>query len=68
MGMLRDQLLADLGRLGDEHLHAVTQNVKYGEQPLTAYLDRYVIGHKSAHRAQLGGVGRARIQGMTPRG
>lgn len=42
-----------LENLRDDHLDATTQNVKYGEEPLTAYLDRYVVGHKAAHLAQL---------------
>lgn len=46
-------LTAVLERLDDAHLTAVTQNRKYGAEPLTAYLERYVLGHKAAHVAQL---------------
>ena len=52
-----DEALADLAfaleDLRDEHLRAPTRNVKYGEEPLTAFLDRYVLGHKAAHARQL---------------
>lgn len=46
-------LAAVLEQLQDAHLDATTQNVKYGEEPLTSYLDRYVVGHKAAHVTQL---------------
>lgn len=45
----------DHGRL-PFRLHAATSgppNVKYGQDSLTAFLDRYVIGHKAAHVEQL---------------
>lgn len=48
------RLGAALARLDDHHLDAMTQNVTYGPEPLTAYLDRYVVGHKAAHLQQLG--------------
>ncbi len=39
--------------LADGDLAATMQNVKYGEEPLTAFLHRYVIGHKAGHLRQL---------------
>jgi len=45
-----------LGLLEDSDLTATTHNVKYGEEPLAAFLDRYVIGHKAAHLEQLGAL------------
>lgn len=46
--------LADaLDELRDEHLVVVTENAKYGPEPLTAFLDRYIVGHKAAHVSQL---------------
>lgn len=42
-----------LDRLDDAHLTATTHNRKYGAEPLTTYLDRYVLGHKAAHVTQL---------------
>lgn len=39
--------------LDDAHLQANTQNRKYGAEPLTAFLDRYVLGHKRGHLDQL---------------
>lgn len=47
------ELTDTLARLHDVHLTTPTQNVKYGEEPLTAYLSRYVVGHKAAHVRQL---------------
>lgn len=59
-GELRDDCarafaeLADaLEDFGDEDLDAVTSNVKYGQEPLRAYLARYILGHKEAHIDQL---------------
>lgn len=46
-------LAATLARLDDVHLGTMTNNVKYGAEPLAAFLDRYVIGHKRAHVRQL---------------
>jgi hypothetical protein len=51
-----DALEAVLDRLDDDHLRAQTQNVKYGPEPLTTYLDRYVLGHKAGHVDQLRGT------------
>jgi DinB superfamily len=42
-----------LERLRDADLTATTINVKYGAEPLTAFLERYVLGHKEGHLAQL---------------
>lgn len=48
------ETMADaLESLDDAHLEAPTHNVKYGQEPLTAFLDRYVVGHKVAHVSQL---------------
>ncbi|MQB00649.1 MAG: hypothetical protein GEU78_10205 [Actinobacteria bacterium] len=47
------ELAQVLERLEDEHLTRPTQNVKYGEEVLMAFLDRYVLGHKAAHLRQL---------------
>jgi hypothetical protein len=47
------ELEETLAELTDDHLTATTQNVKYGEEPLTNYLERYVVGHKRAHVDQL---------------
>ncbi|HET9093077.1 MAG TPA: hypothetical protein VFN50_11755 [Acidimicrobiales bacterium] len=46
-------LAAALGQLSDSDIAAATRNVKYGEEPLSAFLDRYVIGHKAGHLEQL---------------
>lgn len=42
-----------LDGLGDDHVAGMTQNRKYGTEPMTAFLDRYVIGHKRGHLNQL---------------
>ena len=47
------ELAAELGTLGDAALDAKTENVKYGAEPLSAFFERYVIGHKAAHLDQL---------------
>lgn len=44
---------AALEDLRDEHLDATTHNVKYGEEPLRNFLERYAVGHKAAHVEQL---------------
>lgn len=46
-------LASTLVELDDDHLAKTTNNVKYGSEPLTAFLDRYLIGHKRAHLKQL---------------
>ena len=47
------ELAAALELLVDDDVEAKTENVKYGPEPLTAFLDRYVIGHKAGHLDQL---------------
>lgn len=47
------ELESILASLRDDHITASTRNVKYGEEPLHAYLGRYVVGHKAAHVEQL---------------
>jgi hypothetical protein len=42
-----------LETLSDNDVDAKTENVKYGPEPLSAFLDRYVISHKSGHLDQL---------------
>lgn len=42
-----------LERLTDADIEAPTQNVKYGPEPLSAFLDRYVVGHKAGHLDQI---------------
>ncbi len=55
-------LAAALERLTDEDVESPTRNLKYGEEPLSAFLDRYVVGHKAGHLEQL------RALGSRPRG
>lgn len=47
------ELARVLERVEDRHVDAVTDNRKYGTEPMTAYLERYVLGHKAAHVEQL---------------
>jgi hypothetical protein len=47
------ELAAALETLSDDHVEAKTENVKYGPEPLTAFFDRYVTGHKAGHLDQL---------------
>jgi hypothetical protein len=47
------ELAAALELLSDADIEAKTENVKYGPEPLSAFLDRYVIGHKAGHLDQL---------------
>jgi len=42
-----------LEELTDDHLPMTTNNRRYGDEPLTAFLDRYVTGHKRGHLDQL---------------
>lgn len=49
---MRELSLA-LEELGEVDIDAATQNRKYGQEPLRAFLDRYVLGHKSSHVEQL---------------
>lgn len=48
-----DELVNALRHVSDDDLQRVFTNRKYGQEPLTAYLQRYVLGHKAAHVAQL---------------
>lgn len=46
--------LADVLReLDDHHLAMTTNNRKYGPEPLTTFLNRYVLNHKREHAEQL---------------
>ncbi len=47
------ELAGELKTLSDDDLEAKTENVKYGPEPLSAFFDRYVIGHKAGHLDQL---------------
>jgi DinB superfamily len=47
------ELAGELERLSDEDVDAKTENVKYGPEPLSAFFDRYVLGHKAGHLDQL---------------
>jgi uncharacterized damage-inducible protein DinB len=47
------ELARVLERLEDHHLPRIGNNRKYGPEPLTVFLDRYVLGHKAAHVRQL---------------
>ncbi|MGH8997999.1 MAG: DinB family protein [Acidimicrobiia bacterium] len=47
------ELAGALEALSDADLTASMDNVKYGSEPLTAFLDRYVLGHKAGHLDQL---------------
>lgn len=47
------ELAAALKLIDDNDVEAKTQNVKYGPEPLSAFFDRYVIGHKAGHLEQL---------------
>lgn len=48
-----EELAGELKTLSDDDLEAKTENVKYGPEPLSAFFDRYVIGHKAGHLDQL---------------
>ena len=47
------ELAGALRTLSDDDLEAKTENVKYGPEPLSAFFDRYVVGHKAGHLEQL---------------
>jgi uncharacterized damage-inducible protein DinB len=47
------ELASALDELQDRHVTMTTNNRRYGAEPLTAFLDRYVIGHKRGHAGQL---------------
>jgi DinB superfamily len=51
------ELATALEPLTDEDVEAKTENVKYGPEPLSAFFDRYVIGHKAGHLEQLQSLG-----------
>ena len=51
------ELAAVLETLTDDDIEAKTENVKYGPEPLSAFFDRYVIGHKAGHLEQLRALG-----------
>jgi uncharacterized damage-inducible protein DinB len=42
-----------IDQLQDADLGATTHNRKWGPEPLTAFLQRYVLGHKAEHIEQL---------------
>lgn len=48
-----DRLAGVLEELRDEHIGKLAENRKYGPEPLSTFLDRYVLGHKAAHVDQL---------------
>lgn len=48
-----DDLATALDTLTDADLTATTMNRRYGPEPLTAFLDRYVLSHKAGHLDQL---------------
>ena len=48
-----NELAGALKLIDDNDVEAKTQNVKYGPEPLSAFFDRYVIGHKAGHLEQL---------------
>jgi Mycothiol maleylpyruvate isomerase N-terminal domain len=50
------ELERSLERLEDGDIEADTINAKYGTEPLSAFLNRYVVGHKAAHVEQLGAL------------
>ncbi|HEV3364097.1 MAG TPA: DinB family protein [Acidimicrobiia bacterium] len=47
------ELAAELERLTDDDVDAKTENVKHGPERLSAFFDRYVLGHKAGHLDQL---------------
>jgi hypothetical protein len=51
------ELAAALEFVTDADVDAKTENVKYGPEPLSAFFDRYVIGHKAGHLDQLLALG-----------
>ena len=52
------ELSEELEKLRDDDIEAKTENVKYGTEPLSAFFDRYVIGHKAGHLDQLRALAR----------
>ena len=51
-----------LESLTDADIEAPTENVKYGPEPLSAFLDRYVVGHKAGHLDQIRALQKAAAQ------
>jgi uncharacterized damage-inducible protein DinB len=51
-----------LDALTDADIGASTQNVKYGAEPLSAFLDRYVIAHKAGHLDQIRALHKAAVE------
>jgi hypothetical protein len=52
------ELAGALDALSDDDVEAKTENVKYGPEPLSAFFDRYIIGHKAGHLDQLRALAR----------
>lgn len=48
-----EEMSAVLSGLRDEQLTWLGNNRKYGPEPLTTFLHRYILGHKQAHLEQL---------------
>ncbi len=46
-------LAAEVDALTDAELAADTNNVKHGREPLSAFIDRYIVGHKAGHLEQI---------------
>jgi hypothetical protein len=55
-----------LQALADDDVEAKSENVKYGPEPLSAFFDRYVIGHKASHLDQLRALAGAGGSGGSP--
>lgn len=53
VGTAIEEMAEAVGQVTDDDLHRAFTNRKYGKEPLTAYLERYVLGHKAAHVDQL---------------
>ena len=47
------ELAGSLEVLRGDDVEAKTENVKHGPEPLSAFFDRYVLGHKAGHLEQL---------------
>jgi hypothetical protein len=60
------ELAAALELLTDDDIEAAMNNVKYGTEPLSAFLDRYVLGHKAGHLDQLRTLAGAALGGTPP--
>ena len=58
------ELAAELESLTDDDIEAKTENVKYGPEPLSAFFDRYVTGHKAGHLDQLRALGASLPRGQ----